>query len=552
MQLVEPSTSTAPVPPDPPDPPDNDPSLPVPSITIRRPPSFERVRPAQYYERGRAGLYEQRPPPRSTETPPSSTDREYSVLSSSSDPPDSKDRRRRHSRKKRRKHNKSIQGEEESRRTLAGMRDDETSSRVGGSTRVTRYCSGTRPTPRATRHTSSDLRSFSDELTDKSEASDDDPLDWILTGWRYICNIDDCYNVFHNAYRLEHHCEEHHGYTQADWAADSPSAWTQEEKLAVALEWDVDAEGGLSGWINRRDSVEQISEAILGNMWKVTDFGLNIEEAVEKTMSSKSRELEQEKIRLLNTCSWLSDSARSNANRRKYIVGLYEDKKQRLSRTMSRQWPLIRSFVEVSLQKSPNQPDSLEDNDMSGDRAEGGGATNDEEGMNRGALVIYQDKRKPNRSQENSSECEQEGFTEGNNAQPQDLQVMAPVQNKRTRKRPREPPQERHYDGPRENRMTRHQGERRRYISRRRSTGELRYHEDRTLPSARLQLIAATEDRPPSSSSQLIRGKSSPADMGMRTLLIYRAVLFAALCALAADTSCVYETELGRRVVQVL
>ena len=53
-------------------------------------------------------------------------------------------------------------------------------------------------------------------------------------------------------------------------------------------------------------------------------------------------------------------------------------------------------------------------------------------------------------------------------------------------------------------------------------------------------------------SSQLLRGKGSPADMGMRTLLFYRAVLFATLCALAADTSCVHETELGRRIVQVL
>ena len=53
-------------------------------------------------------------------------------------------------------------------------------------------------------------------------------------------------------------------------------------------------------------------------------------------------------------------------------------------------------------------------------------------------------------------------------------------------------------------------------------------------------------------SSQLIRGKASPADMGMRTLLVYRAILFATLCALAADTSCVYETEIGRRIVQVL
>ena len=53
-------------------------------------------------------------------------------------------------------------------------------------------------------------------------------------------------------------------------------------------------------------------------------------------------------------------------------------------------------------------------------------------------------------------------------------------------------------------------------------------------------------------SSQLLRANGSPADMGMRTLLVYRAVLFATLCALAADTSCVHETELGRRIVQVL
>ena len=59
-------------------------------------------------------------------------------------------------------------------------------------------------------------------------------------------------------------------------------------------------------------------------------------------------------------------------------------------------------------------------------------------------------------------------------------------------------------------------------------------------------------ESPLKGSKQLIRGKASPADMGMRTLLVYRAVLFATLCALAADTSCVYETELGRRIVQVL
>lgn len=74
---------------------------------------------------------------------------------------------------------------------------------------------------------------------------------------------------------------------------------------------------------------------------------------------------------------------------------------------------------------------------------------------------------------------------------------------------------------------------------------------DSHRPSGQLQ-VPELEQRHSSASSQIIRGRVSAADEGMRALLIYRAVLFATLCALAADTSCVFETELGRRVVQVL
>ena len=75
-----------------------------------------------------------------------------------------------------------------------------------------------------------------------------------------------------------------------------------------------------------------------------------------------------------------------------------------------------------------------------------------------------------------------------------------------------------------------------------------------TLPhrSSRQLEVPDLEQRHSSASSQVMRGRVSAADEGMRALLIYRAVLFATLCALAADTSCVFETELGRRVVQVL
>ena len=64
--------------------------------------------------------------------------------------------------------------------------------------------------------------------------------------------------------------------------------------------------------------------------------------------------------------------------------------------------------------------------------------------------------------------------------------------------------------------------------------------------------VPDTWQRQSSDSSQIIRGRLSPADEGMKTLLIYRAILFATLCALAADTSNVFENELGRRIVQVL
>ena len=56
--------------------------------------------------------------------------------------------------------------------------------------------------------------------------------------------------------------------------------------------------------------------------------------------------------------------------------------------------------------------------------------------------------------------------------------------------------------------------------------------------------------------STVIHGRTcisdGEADAGMETLLSYRAVLFATIAALAADTSCVFETDLGRRIVQVL
>ena len=64
--------------------------------------------------------------------------------------------------------------------------------------------------------------------------------------------------------------------------------------------------------------------------------------------------------------------------------------------------------------------------------------------------------------------------------------------------------------------------------------------------------VPDTWQRQSSDSSQIVRGRLSPADEGMKTLLIYRAILFATLCALAADTSNVFESELGRRIVQVL
>ena len=66
------------------------------------------------------------------------------------------------------------------------------------------------------------------------------------------------------------------------------------------------------------------------------------------------------------------------------------------------------------------------------------------------------------------------------------------------------------------------------------------------------QDVTKTSDQYIDSSRAARETRDAQADEGMMTLLVYRAVLFAALGALAADTSCVFGTELGRRMVQVL
>ena len=48
------------------------------------------------------------------------------------------------------------------------------------------------------------------------------------------------------------------------------------------------------------------------------------------------------------------------------------------------------------------------------------------------------------------------------------------------------------------------------------------------------------------------RGALGDIDNGMRCLLVYRATLMALNYAMAADNSTVFDTELGRRVVQVI
>ena len=66
------------------------------------------------------------------------------------------------------------------------------------------------------------------------------------------------------------------------------------------------------------------------------------------------------------------------------------------------------------------------------------------------------------------------------------------------------------------------------------------------------QDITKTSDQYIDPSWTAREARDAQADEGMMTLLVYRAILFAALGALAADTSCVFGTELGRRMVQVL
>ena len=82
-----------------------------------------------------------------------------------------------------------------------------------------------------------------------------------------------------------------------------------------------------------------------------------------------------------------------------------------------------------------------------------------------------------------------------------------------------------------------------------RSVPQVRGH----ATSPQLALPATpNNDHADASSTALTRATSADADRGMERLLIYRAVLFATLGALAADTSDVCGTDRGRLIVQVL
>ena len=56
------------------------------------------------------------------------------------------------------------------------------------------------------------------------------------------------------------------------------------------------------------------------------------------------------------------------------------------------------------------------------------------------------------------------------------------------------------------------------------------------LENLRLPLL---EDGPSSTSSYIVSGEGSAADEDMKTLLVHRAVLFAALFTLTGDTRCI-------------
>jgi len=320
-----------------------------------------------------------------------------------------------------------------------------------------------------------------------------------------------------------------------------------QEVLAIALEWVTNADGHLMARMNSRDEVTHTAVTIMANLGNVPDFERDFEAAAGQALSSILMALERQKIKILGNLLVPLDVIGQNKHDAGYIIRIFELKKHKYYWAADRQWSAIRLCVAELLRQLPRQPIIRDVNNQESlnrpapqspryvrnDDDEGpidvtNSSTKSQAIIRDDALIVW---RSPSRYK-------------GRHASSYEARRHTITQRARSPSRASDSDYDAFID---DGILVRPRHRRRR----RRSMGDLRDHEPQGPILERLRL-PETEDRPPSAQSQLIRGKVSPADRGMRTLFVFRAVLFAALGALAADTSCVYETELGRRIVQVL
>lgn len=397
------------------------------------------------------------------------------------------------------------------------------------------------------------------------ELPDIEVLDQMVSRKGYLCTIDQCDKAFNSAYDLRDHCRKEHRYLEADWAADSLPALKYDENLASAFEWSTNTETQLVGRMTMRPGAEGIAHEIASNLEEIGLDESNLQDFLEEVQWSWMTGLEQQKRKILDTYLLPPPLPSRSSIHSNYITRIFEAQKYRLFWEFRRQWPTIQERVDQIFQEIPGRREDGSTAPLGGTYSRPPQTTvprearrdlvryhgvdgGDEEttsvsatsNSNDDAMVIYRD------VVEEESTREQQRYEVPDKS----LAIHAGPRERRRRRQRSLERYSKDFQSIRDQRIAVRRDKRKQRSSQRSSQDDAHGADHSLAPSG--LTLPAPEDRPSSPSSQIIRGQTSAADKGMRTLLIYRAVLFTALCALAADTSCVNETELGRRVVQVL
>ena len=402
---------------------------------------------------------------------------------------------------------------------------------------------------------------YANEIEDRHIYS---KLSEILLVGHYFCSLDvDHYLlVKSNAYDLENHCQSEHDYFGVEWIASSHSSHAI--ALASVLQWSIDPNGSLIGRMERRENTREMVIKSKDAIMKTPD----IEQAIDKMQEREQKQVYLERCKLVARLQSPSFPP-SDLIYEQVINRIFDFKDYNVRKIFEgQQRRALRLNIEELFRDSEARPPKEP-------------AIKSQSNISNLQLIRYPKPFPELLGSEGTAMRQNQGISGADQSSPGEEESgisVDKVDQENPRAYPPERDQENHWEQPplasrngneqgpslrQSNEESRGDGKqlvimprnsREEKLSQRRSTENSLSDREQSLViyrTARLQ-IPAPEDRDASSTSQILRSNDSAAAKGMRTLLIYRAVLFAGLCDLAADTSCVFETELGRRVVQVL